>query len=601
MTRRRAALLRAEGGARRRRVRVVLLVLALAVVAVIAGLGVSAVVVRSHLVKAQAEVSALRADLTAADAPPQRVAQRLARVQREARAATRQTDSVLWRAPAAVPLLGRPLRSVAGIATAVDDLATGVLPDVVSIQRTVSGPSLRGAKGSIRLQPLLAAQGPVRRADERTSRIAGQVKGLPATGIGPLDQARHDLTGQLGQVGAQLHTADQALQLLPPMLGATGKRRYFLAFQNNAEARGLGGLPGAYAILVADHGKVSFERFGNDTDFNGVGPVSTKDFGPDYQAQYANSTPGRVFADSNVSPHFPYAAQLWLRYWKAKTGQQLDGALSMDPVALADMLKVTGPTALPDGTKVSADNVVALDREHRLRPVLRHHAAQGLLHRRGAGGRRPHPLARAGDADAAGEVAGRGRGGPAAVGVERDAARAAAACGPSRRGHPQRHRPALRRPGRQQRGRDEARLLPQARPALPGAELLGAATHLDRHHHADQHGTQDRGCPTTWWSARTGPATPRCKGSERLLVSYYATKGAQLVGATLDGKQALLANDTERGHPVFTSDLEIGPQMRKTLVLKVLEPPHSQGPVVTHVQPLVIPQSTRIDAASCKR
>ncbi len=54
------------------------------------------------------------------------------------------------------------------------------------------------------------------------------------------------------------------------MLGAQGTRRYMMAFENNAEARGLGGLPGAYAILRADHGKVSFERFGTDNDFAGL-------------------------------------------------------------------------------------------------------------------------------------------------------------------------------------------------------------------------------------------------------------------------------------------------------------------------------------------
>ena len=330
------------------------------VAVVLVGLAASAVLVRGHLMAAQREVSALRADITAPDASPQRVAQRLARVQGDARAATRWTDSILWQAPAAVPFAGRPLRTVAGIATAVDDLAGGVLPDLASTQRTVSGASLSGADGAIKLQPLIAAQGPVRRADQRTSRIVGQVTALPTTGIGPVDQARQDFAGQLRDVSAQLRTTDQALQLMPPMLGAEGKRRYFLAFQNNAEARGLGGLPGAYAILEADHGKVSFARFGNDSDFNGVGPVSTKDFGAGLPGAVPGVGTRADLRQQQRQPALPLRRAAVAALLAGAHGRAARRRVSMDPVALADMLKVTGPTALPDGTKVTADNVVAL-------------------------------------------------------------------------------------------------------------------------------------------------------------------------------------------------------------------------------------------------
>lgn len=44
--------------------------------------------------------------------------------------------------------------------------------------------------------------------------------------------------------------------------------------------------------------------------------------------------------------------------WKLQSGQQLGGALATDPVALSYILGVTGPTTLPSGESVTADNVV---------------------------------------------------------------------------------------------------------------------------------------------------------------------------------------------------------------------------------------------------
>ena len=45
--------------------------------------------------------------------------------------------------------------------------------------------------------------------------------------------------------------------------------------------------------------------------------------------------------------------------WKKKSGQQVTGAIAIDPTALSYLLQVTGPATLPDGEVVSADNVVA--------------------------------------------------------------------------------------------------------------------------------------------------------------------------------------------------------------------------------------------------
>jgi len=66
----------------------------------------------------------------------------------------------------------------------------------------------------------------------------------------------------------------------------------------------------------------------------------------------------RVWGNSNISANFPYVAQIQVALWKLQSGQQLDGVMATDPVALSYILGVTGPATLPGGESISADNVV---------------------------------------------------------------------------------------------------------------------------------------------------------------------------------------------------------------------------------------------------
>ena len=102
------------------------------------------------------------------------------------------------------------------------------------------------------------------------------------------------------------------------MLGADGPRSYLLAFQNPAESRGTGGLVGGYGVLTADHGKLSVETLGTDSDLTGLKTVPSE-LGPDYAALWGQDP--ALWVNSNESPHFPYGAQIWLDAWQAQHGQ----------------------------------------------------------------------------------------------------------------------------------------------------------------------------------------------------------------------------------------------------------------------------------------
>jgi hypothetical protein len=63
-------------------------------------------------------------------------------------------------------------------------------------------------------------------------------------------------------------------------------------------------------------------------------------------------------ADVNFTPHFPTAAALIREMYRRRSGRQVDGVLATDPVALAHLLRVTGPIPDSRGQKLTAANAV---------------------------------------------------------------------------------------------------------------------------------------------------------------------------------------------------------------------------------------------------
>ncbi len=105
-------------------------------------------------------------------------------------------------------------------------------------------------------------------------------------------------------------------QVLPGFLGGDGPRNYLLVFQNNAEIRATGGIPGSWAELHADDGKLEIVRQGTGGEFGRrdtpVLPLSDGEL-----AVYSDLL-GVYFQDATFTPDFPRAAQLMSARWQEK-------------------------------------------------------------------------------------------------------------------------------------------------------------------------------------------------------------------------------------------------------------------------------------------
>jgi hypothetical protein len=504
------------------------------------------------------------------------------------------TTGPAWFAAAAVPYLGDPLDTVRGVSTSVDDLGRTVLPGLAGVADRVNPRTMLTAGDRIDVDLLATAAPALGSAAAGVAAARAAVASLPAhTWLGPADGARSVLLGQLDDLHTALDGADRAARILPAMLGRTGPRRVFIGVQNEAESRGTGGLPGAFAIAVASHGRITFTRFESDSALAGV--PSGLDFGPDYRDRYAGADSTDYYANSNISPHFPYAARIWAAMWQRRSGQRVDAAVAVDPTALGYLLAVTGPARLADGTALTAGNIVALTQqaeyarfadatarkayligvarsavtrllgrhgdpaglvralaraagERRLLAWSADPAVEGLLERTPVAGTVP-----AGDGPYSGLVVVNGAGNKLDYYLDRSLDYRRTGCG-------------------------------NVRSVTATVQLTNTAPRA--------------GLPAVVTGRNDHPRYPTRPGDNRLLVSYYATRGTLLVAATLDGAPTTVSPQRELGHPVYTLAVESPVARTRTLVLTLSEPA-AAGPVTVLRQPLVRPLRVSTVETAC--
>ena len=141
----------------------------------------------------------------------------------------------------------------------------------------------------------------------------------------------------------------------PALAGVEGPKKYLVAFQNSAEARGTGGLIGAFAIIQFDRGKLAVLKTGTNAVLKSLNEIPIP-MPAEYTTLY-RSDPA-IWLNSNLSPHFPYGAQIWMELWRLQSGEKLDGVIAIDPTAISYLLKSTGPITLASGEEITAQNVV---------------------------------------------------------------------------------------------------------------------------------------------------------------------------------------------------------------------------------------------------
>jgi len=568
-------------------------------VLVLAGLwlGVTALMARNQLNEVRADAHTLSAQISAGSWPTARAT--AADLATHAQRANQLTSGPVWALAAALPSGGEPLQTIRGITAGVDTLGRDALPQLVSAVERLNPRTLRRADGSIDLARIEAVAPALTSASDVVARTTKTVSALPQhTWLSPIDSAYADALSQITSLDHSMKSARIAARILPTMLGADGPKRYFLAFQNESEARGTGGMPGAFAIVQASHGKIALTRMESDSTLTNI--AAGVDFGPDYHHLYEGSDTTTQYADGNVSPHFPYAAQIWASMWKKHSGQKVDGVIAVDPTALGYLLAVTGPATLPDKSQVTGANAATLTQSTL---YAKFSSPNGVTQAQ----RQAYLL---NVASAASTKILDARGEPTAL------LRAAGKATSERRILVWSADPSVQADLAQT---SVAGIIPATTAPYVGLSIVNNGGNKLDYYLARSLTWARTGCGTTRKTTVTitltnnAPATglspyvtgradshsyPVKPGDNRLGVSYLATQGAVMKAVTVAGRPGTASIGLENGHPVYTIDLELPRGTSRTIVLQLSEPGAAGTPIVLR-QPLVRPLKVALTDAVC--
>ena len=186
-------------------------------------------------------------------------------------------------------------------------------------------------------------------ADASVASARQRLAAAPDGMIGQVESVRDAMQTRIEEYGPLLDAYVEASARLPAILGWDGPRRYLVLTQDPAELRPAGGYIGSFGIIAFDKGRITERRFRD---------IVTLDYTNDYPfvqppqelADYLlGPTQSWQLADAGWSPDFPTSAREALRLYTNESGDaRIDGVLAMTTYTIDELLKVTGPLAVPD-------------------------------------------------------------------------------------------------------------------------------------------------------------------------------------------------------------------------------------------------------------
>ena len=573
-------------------------------IAALAWVGVRALSAKNHLDAARVSLEAARTSLL--DRKLDAAATAITDAGRETASARNLTGDPVWFVLAHIPYLGDNLAVARGIAVGADDIARRVLPPALQVARDLDPTLLRKPDGSVDLALLQRVAPPLRSADTVQDRVDREVHNLP-TGllVGPVVRAQASFADSVDKLTHALDGASGAVEVAPALLGSDKPRRYFALVQQTSESRGTGGLPGGFAILEASKGHISVTQQGSNADLY-RGSVEPPPGVPlDYITRYGILGAFEDYRNVNVGPDLPVVARVVAARWKAQGGAPVDGVITLDATALADILRGSGPVDLGGGQLLPADQLeeylavgqyAAFADQTKRKDALGGVAAAAAARLTGAGGNSEQLLRGLVSALTTGHL------------------------------HMASDDPALH-PVLARTGVDDALPAGRAPVAYPvvfnatGGKLDHFLDRSIRYEAGPCSGNRRRSTITvtltstppplaklpTYVTIRQVDGVQTQSIDNQVGLSVYATRGARLVSATLDGKAlptdfsqptAVLQPGYEAGLPVWLTFVELPAGKARTLVLH-LDEPTSHGRARVPAQALSRPLTTAIDVPTC--
>ncbi len=308
---------------------------------------------RSDLERASQQAEAFKTSLTAGDQDGARKA--LSELQSASVSASSRLSGPHWALSTHVPVVGDDVSAVREMTSALKLVSDQALPALADIADQVDAKSFNPVDGRIDVSKFAQISPQLASSSRVITRANKSVQGIDPDDL--LSRLRAPVTSaqdSLNEAATAVERASLATTVLPKML--SGDHRYLLLFQNNAEVRATGGLPGAWAILDVKDGKLTLSKQGTALDFEELNdpvlPISAE------EEELFDKKLGTFFGDTNFTPDFPRTAELVQAFFKDEKNVQVDGVLSVDPVALSYLLEGTGSVPVSNGVVLTSANAV---------------------------------------------------------------------------------------------------------------------------------------------------------------------------------------------------------------------------------------------------
>ena len=297
---------------------------------------------------ATAEVTQAKNNLSAADLVSGGPGPQLRAAGAQFQQAKSLLDSPLMAPIDILPVLGRQLRSVQDLAGAAGQVSDIGATAVTEARGVLNAPHHLGPDRVTALRRLaqLGAQ---------TNAALVKIDTGPSEAlIGPVQAKRNEFLRQLGQAETKLQHASSVASAVAGIL--QGPEHYLVLMGNNAEMRAGSGTFLEVGLLTTSDGELHLSDVmptGNIPVPRGLVPVTG-----DLERNWGWLLPGVDWRNLGLTPQFNVNGPVAARMWQALTGQEVDGVMAVDVDTLQQLLDVTGPVTLTDGTALNSGNVV---------------------------------------------------------------------------------------------------------------------------------------------------------------------------------------------------------------------------------------------------
>jgi len=296
-----------------------------------------------ELNKAKLHAAKLRSHSSALQAKD--VADAISAVRSDIASAHQDVSGPVWWVAAHIPYLGRTPNAIQTTVRNLDSM----LQSTILLESSLRSNNSTDA-GKININVVTASLKSLTTLKYSVNQGAQQISQLNLSGVpSAISNPVHQVGTSLRELQPVVAEADSFSNIAPVLFGLTHPKKWLLVFHNGAETRSTGGLPGGWGVLNVHDGKFELENLHTNSVFNNRPLLNWQNYVSADQAQLYGDDLSR-FSDMNLSPDYPTNGKLMTAIFEQDTGEHVDGVLSMDQDALANLVSVTGPIKFGEKT-----------------------------------------------------------------------------------------------------------------------------------------------------------------------------------------------------------------------------------------------------------